>query len=101
MFFEYWRWKRMARKAIAYGWTTQCALCDDPIVPGDFVGVGTDLKDNSSVLVHAGYHFTLNSRHAICKTGAIGSGIWSGKEVLYTSESLVAKALRTGKAQVM
>lgn len=75
MLFRYWCWKRMARKAIASGWIAQCALCDAPIVPGDFVGVGTNPKDNSTMLVHAGYHFTLNNRDAFCETGAIGSGI--------------------------
>ncbi len=97
---RYALWKKMARKAIEAKKIAQCVLCDDPIVPGDFVGICTVGDALEERLVHAGYHFTLNDRDAICETGAIGCGVWDGEKVIGTGESLAEKALRTGKVQI-
>lgn len=98
--FRYWRWKRSAKKAVAEGLSTECHMCDDPIVPGDFVGIGVT-KDQKEVLVHAGYHFSLSHIDAFCETGAIGCAVWDGKQALPLGESLAARAMRTGQPQVM
>src|SRR3989344_4961854 len=98
MLFRYWRWKRMAGKAIAENRIAECIDCDDPIVPGDFVAVESSCSDVSHQhLVHAGFHFTLNNRNAFCETGAVGIGYWDGIQVINCGESLAAKALRTGE----
>ncbi len=91
-------WVRRAKKAIAEGKTTTCAMCDTPIIPGDFVAVGENEKGDP-VVVHAGYHFTLTGEDAICETGALGSAIWDGNQAVGTGESLLAKAARTGEGQ--
>jgi hypothetical protein len=98
--FEYFRWKRMARKAIEAQKTAPCALCDDPIVPGDFVGICTVGSDSKERMVHTGFHFTIDGRNAFCETGAVGCGIWDGERVAGIGESLAAKAIRTGQPQV-
>jgi len=95
MLFRYTRWKRMARKAIAGGKTTECTLCDDPIVPSDFVGITTDEK-----YIHAGSHYTLKDKSAICVSGATGSGYWDGENIVSIGESVAAKAMRTGEVQI-
>lgn len=77
MFFRYWRWKRMARNAIASGLTAKCALCDNPIVPGDLVGIV-----DADAIVHAGFHFTLSNCKAFCESSYIGVGFWNGREIL-------------------
>jgi len=96
---RYTLWKRGANKAIAKKLTAECCLCDDPIVPGDFVGVGCD-ENNKPVLVHAGWHFTLKKRDAFCDTDAISTGIWDGHQVHSKGESLLAKVAETGQSQI-
>lgn len=90
----------MARKAIADGLVAKCSFCEDPIVPGDFVASGSD-EHGFAILVHAGFHFTLEKRDAFCETGAVSNGVWNGKWVESLGESLAARALRTGEPQVL
>jgi hypothetical protein len=96
---RYYFWKRKAKKAVAAGLTAKCCACNDPIVPGDFVGTGVN-KKNRPILVHSGFHFSLSKRDAFCETGAIGTGFWDGHQVQGTGESLAAKALRTHEIQI-
>ena len=97
---RYWLWKRDARKAVKMGLTAICYSCNDPIVPGDFIGIGIN-KDKKEVFVHAGYHFSLSKADAFCETGAIGCAYWDGRQVVGFGESLVAKTIRTGQTQSM
>lgn len=97
---HYWLWKRRAKKAFAEGLTAECAICSDPIVPGDFIGICTT-TDDKRVLVHAGYHFSLSKISDFCETGAIGCAVWDGKQAVGIGESLAAKAMRTGEPQVL
>ncbi len=91
----------MARKAIQEGKVTPCFVCEEPIVPGDFVAVGFVEGDPKEKLVHAGYHFSLKKMNAFCETGAEGCAVWDGKEAVGLGESLAAKAMRTGQPQIM
>ena len=96
----YFFWKRRAEKAFRDGQTAVCAGCKDPIVPGDFVARCWLPNDPTERLVHAGFHFSLSKIDAYCTSGALGSAIWNGKEVVGIGESLAAKAIRTGEVQV-
>lgn len=83
---RYWFWKRKAMKAIREGKVAVCALCDDPIVPGDFVGrayIWGNCEERE-VLVHAGFHSTLTNPDAFCETDAFGIGYWSEKGLWLT-----------------
>ena len=93
-----WLFKREAEKLIRQKKTAECICCDDPILPGDFVGVGI-LKKNPKRegLIHAGFHRTLNKPDAFCETGAIGIGFWDGERVVKVGESAASKTMRTGQ----
>lgn len=97
--FEYWRWKREAKKALTEKKTAECHICKEPIFPGDFVGRAVS-GEGRKVLVHAGFHFSLTERSSFCETGAIGTGAWNGTEVVDEGESALAKAIRTGDVQI-
>ncbi|MEX0916904.1 MAG: hypothetical protein WDZ90_00025 [Candidatus Paceibacterota bacterium] len=94
---HYPTWKKHARTAIAEKRTARCAGCDDPIIPGDFVGVC--YVEGEAQLIHAGYHRTLDRTDAFCETGAIGSGIWDGEKYIRFGESAAESAFRTGEPQ--
>ncbi|HEY4528462.1 MAG TPA: hypothetical protein VJJ48_01380 [Candidatus Paceibacterota bacterium] len=96
---RYWLWKRRATKAVEEGLIAKCCACDDPIVSGDFIGIGID-KDKKEVLIHAGYHFSLKEMDAFCESAAIGCAYWDDKQVVGLGESLAAKAIRTGQPQI-
>jgi hypothetical protein len=97
---SYWLWKRKAKQAVVAGKTATCCMCDDPIIPGDFVGIGLD-EEGNEVLMHAGFHFSLSGMHAYCETAAVGCGTWNGNRVAHIGESSVSKAFRTGEIQMM
>ena len=98
---RYALWKRKARKAIREGLTAPCMSCDDPIVPGDFIGISHFRGSSEKKLIHSGYHVSMSQMDAFCETGAIGAAFWNGKEAVGIGESLGAKAIRTGKPQTM
>jgi hypothetical protein len=79
---DYFFWKKRAKKAQALGKTTRCVACDDPIVPGDFVGICFVGNDPTEKLIHAGYHFSISKIDAFCDTGAVGSAVWNGTKAL-------------------
>lgn len=93
-FFTYWRWKRRMRK-LAPDRKGACCLCDDPILPGDFVGETSDGR-----LVHAGFHWTARDKNAFCETAAIGIGHWHPEGLVRLAETAAAEAMRTGKPVV-
>ena len=97
---SYWFWKRMAKKAIEKGLTAVCCQCADPIIPGDFVGLGIDTTTGKDVFVHAGYHFAISGMDACCESGSVGCGHWDGEKVVRRGESMIEVALKTGEAQV-
>jgi len=90
---SYWIWRRKAVKALKKNLTAVCNFCHEPIFPGDFVGIAEN-KEGKTVLIHAGFHYSLNSRNAICETGVVGSAVWDGKRVISTCESLLDKAFQ-------
>jgi hypothetical protein len=97
---EYYEvWKAMAKRAIVEGRTTKCADCEDPIVPGDFVARGEVrrwLIFSKPVLVHAGFHYTMEREDAFCLTGAMGCGYWDGTKVISEHEALASRVMREG-----
>ncbi len=98
---HYFFWKKRAKKAVVLGQITSCVACDDPIVPGDFVGICHVGDDPAKKLIHAGFHFSLSEMDAFCETGAIGCAFWDGEKAVGIGESMAATAIRTGKPQVM
>lgn len=93
MSYPYWRWKRMAKKAIRENRIATCRACGDPIIPGDFIGKAIE-ENGASTLFHAGFHPTLQQRNACCETGVLGIGYWNGERVVGTGNSLADQCLR-------
>jgi len=93
---RYFLWKKAALEAKKKGLITSCEICSEPIFPGEFVATGT--LGNKEVIIHAGFHYTLEKPGAVfCETAAVGIGYWNGKQIDGTGESAAAECFRTGK----
>lgn len=92
-FISYWLWKRRATKNVRAGRVAKCAFCQDPIVPGDYVGIMSSSND----LVHAGFHFSVSQPDAFCEIGAVAVGVWDGVQVVGFGESPATHVIRTGR----
>lgn len=88
-------WKRRMKK-VSQEQLGTCLLCNDPVYPGDFVGVTTDGK-----VVHAGFHWTMHDRNAFCETGAVGSATWTSEGTPRKIGPMGAEiAMKTGKSVI-
>lgn len=90
-----WIWRSRAKK-IPKARCSICIICNEPIVPGNFVGETAD-----GALVHAGFHKSaVTGKDAFCESGGIGIGFWNGERVEYAGPSLAARVLESGEPMV-
>lgn len=73
-----------------------CVECDDPIVPGNFVGECSVCLSTKKKLIHAGFRAIATNQAAFCESAGFGIGYWDGEKIVKRRESAASKAMRTG-----
>lgn len=92
---SYKLWKKKAKKAIEENRVTKCYVCNNHIYPNQCVAIGVikERGEEKEVLIHAGFHFSLENADAFCETGVLASGWWDGEKVISYKETMLDKLM--------